>query len=106
MAEGLESLLACRHTGAAAMEPVLDSAEQQLSALDDIEGVWAERKRYAIAVHYRALKFLIHHGEEIWPQIPILFCGVEKGRRDQLKALKPNITGIFADARFGETFER
>ena len=54
-----------------------------------------------IAVNYRALKFLINHSEEIWPKTPILFCGVEKGRREQLKQLRPNITGLFADARFG-----
>lgn len=72
----------------------------------------AYRKKYAgqpidliITVHYRALKFLITHGEELWPGIPILFCGVEEGRREQLKQLRPNITGIFANARFGDMLD-
>jgi len=58
-----------------------------------------------IAVHYRALNFLISHGEEIWPKTPILFCGVEEGRREQLKQLRPNITGLFADAHFGNMLD-
>jgi signal transduction histidine kinase/DNA-binding response OmpR family regulator len=72
----------------------------------------AYRKKYAgrpidliIAVNYRALNFLNIHGEELWPKTPILFCGVEKGRREQLKQLRPNITGIFGDARFGDILE-
>jgi len=67
----------------------------------------AYRKKYdglpidlIIAVNYRALNFLNNHGEEIWPKTPILFCGVEKGRREKLKQLRPNITGLFVDARF------
>jgi PAS domain S-box-containing protein len=58
-----------------------------------------------IAVNFRALKFLINHGEEIWPNTPILFCGLEKGRREQLKRLRPNITGLFVDARFGDMID-
>ncbi len=72
----------------------------------------AYRKQYdgqpidlIIAVNYRALKFLINHGEEIWPNTPILFCGVEKGRREQLKRLRPNITGLFADAHFEDMID-
>ena len=42
------------HPDAAALEPVLDAAEQQLSSVTDIDGVWIDRKRFAIAVHYRA----------------------------------------------------
>ena len=67
----------------------------------------AYRKKYdglpidlIIAVNYRALNFLNNHGEELWPKTPILFCGIEKGRQEQLKQLRPNITGLFADARF------
>jgi transcriptional regulator with GAF, ATPase, and Fis domain len=70
------------------------------------------RKKYAgqpidliIAVNYRALKFLIDHGEELWPNTPILFGGVEEGRREQLKQLRPNITGIFGNARFGDMLD-
>jgi PAS domain S-box-containing protein len=51
------------------------------------------------------LNFLISHGEEIWPKTPILFCGVEEGRREQLKQLRPNITGLFADAHFGNMLD-
>jgi signal transduction histidine kinase/ABC-type uncharacterized transport system substrate-binding protein len=58
-----------------------------------------------IAVHYRALKFLITHGAEIWPDIPIIFSGVEEGRREQLEQVRPNITGIFANARFGDMLD-
>jgi formate hydrogenlyase transcriptional activator len=72
----------------------------------------AYRKKYAgqpidliIAVNYRALKFLINHGEELWPKTPILFGGVEEGRREQLKQLRPNITGIFANAHFGNMLD-
>jgi len=72
----------------------------------------AYRKKYAgqpidiiIAVQYRALKFLIKHGEELWPKIPILSCGVEEGRREQLKNLRPNITGILGNARFGDMLD-
>lgn len=69
----------------------------------------AYQKKYAdqqmdliIAVNYRALKFLLIHGEEIWPKVPILFAGVEEGRREQLKTLRPNITGLYVNARFGD----
>jgi transcriptional regulator with GAF, ATPase, and Fis domain len=72
----------------------------------------AYRKKYAdqpidliIAQNYRALKFLINHGEELWPNTPILFGGVEEGRREQLKQLRPNITGIFGNARFGDMLD-
>ena len=72
----------------------------------------AYRKKYdglpidlIIAVNYRALNFLNNHGEELWPKTPILFCGIEKGRREQLKQLRPNITGLFADARFGDMLD-
>jgi PAS domain S-box-containing protein len=72
----------------------------------------AYRKKYdgqpidlIIAVNYRALNFLISHGEEIWPKTSILFCGVEEGRREQLKQLRSNITGLFADARFGDMLD-
>lgn len=58
-----------------------------------------------IAVQYRALNFLIQHGEELWPKVPIIFCGLEEGRREKLKILRPNITGIFGDARFGNQLE-
>ena len=58
-----------------------------------------------ISVNYRALNFLDNHGEELWPKTPILFCGVEEGRREQLKQLRPNITGLFADARFGDMLD-
>jgi len=72
----------------------------------------AYRKKYdglpidlIIAVNYRALNFLNNHGEELWPKTPILFCGVEKGRQEQLKQLRPNITGLFGDARFGNMLD-
>jgi alpha,alpha-trehalase len=40
--------------GAAAL-PALDEAQAQLETLlEGVEGAWAERKRFAIAVHYRA----------------------------------------------------
>ena len=72
----------------------------------------AFQKKYAvqpidliIAVNYRALNFLIKHGEDIWPNIPILFSGLEEGRREQLKTLRPNITGLFGNARFGEMLD-
>lgn len=58
-----------------------------------------------IAVNYRALNFLNNHGEELWPKTPILFSGVEKGRQEQLKQLSPNVTGLFADARFGDMLD-
>jgi signal transduction histidine kinase/DNA-binding NarL/FixJ family response regulator len=58
-----------------------------------------------IAVNYRALKFLINHGEEIWPSVPIIFSGLEEGRREQLKSLRENITGIFGNAHFGEMLD-
>ena len=72
----------------------------------------AYRKKYSdqpidliIAMRYRALKFLINHGEELWPNTPFLFGGVEEGRRKQLKQLRPNITGIFGNARFGDMLD-
>jgi signal transduction histidine kinase len=70
------------------------------------------RKKYAgqpmdliIAVNFRALNFLDRHAEDLWPKIPILFCGVEEGRRKQLNQLRSNITGIFANARFGDMLD-
>lgn len=55
-----------------------------------------------LVVNFRALTFLIRHGGEIWPDTPIVFCGVDMGRREQLKQLKqlnPNITGIIQDSK-------
>ena len=70
------------------------------------------RERYAseridliIAVNYRALSFLIEHGEELWPTTPIVFCGVEVNRRKQLEQLRPNITGIIQAAGLGNTLD-
>ena len=64
------------------------------------------RRRYAgqridliLVVNFRGLTFLIRHGEEIWPDTPIVFCGVDMGRREQLKQLNPNITGVIQDSK-------
>ena len=61
----------------------------------------AYRKRYAdqridliVAVNFRALTFLRRYGEELWQNTPIVFSGVDVGRRGQLEHLEPNITGV------------
>ncbi len=58
-----------------------------------------------IAVNYRALEFLNKHGEEIWSKTPVVFCGVEVGRREQLKQVTLPMTGVLQDAKIGKTVE-
>ncbi|MEM9514845.1 MAG: trehalose-phosphatase [Actinomycetota bacterium] len=42
------------HESAPGVTAALDDAEQTLASVTDIEGVWIDRKRFAITVHYRA----------------------------------------------------
>ena len=92
------------------------SAHMDISGVSDTEYLGqlrdTYRDRYAgvrfdlvIAVNYRALDFLNKHGETLWPKTPIVFCGVEEGRRKQLTQLRPNITGVFQDARLEDTLD-
>ena len=72
------------------------------------------RKKYAdqrmdliVAVNFRALDFLMRQGEEIWPNTPVVFCGVDVGRRrrGQLEHLVPNITGVLQKSNIDRILE-
>ena len=73
--------------------PALDAAEKSLNEkLGNIEGAWVERKKYAIAVHYRnvaeekeeTVKTAV---EEVLEQQK----GLKKGGGKKIMELKPNI---------------
>ncbi|HET9712398.1 MAG TPA: ABC transporter substrate binding protein, partial [Pyrinomonadaceae bacterium] len=50
------------------------------------------------------LSFLTKYGEELFPGTPIVFGTLEKSRLEGL-TLRPNITGVLADAGLGATLE-
>jgi alpha,alpha-trehalase len=57
--------------------PSLDAAEGELrSAVKEVKGAWVDRKRFAIAVHYR----LVTPGDV--PRLEGLFKGVVQGHKD------------------------
>ena len=77
---------------------------------EQLRDVYAERyvgKKIdlIIAVNYRALEFLNKHGEEIWSKTPVVFCGVEVSRREQLKQMRLPMTGVLQDSGMKETLE-
>jgi transcriptional regulator with GAF, ATPase, and Fis domain/ABC-type uncharacterized transport system substrate-binding protein len=54
------------------------------------------------AVNFRALEFLIRHGDRVFPRAAIVFSRVEKRRLSTLK-LGANVTGVVQAAPIGET---
>ncbi len=73
--------------------PVLDEAEKRLNEkLQDIEGAWVERKKYAIAVHYRNVA---DKKEEIVKNAVLeeleYYNDLRKGTGKKIMELKPNI---------------
>ena len=85
-----------KHTepgGAKAAIPALDKANKILDErLRDVEGVLVERKRYAIAVHYRnvsdeQVSHVLQVTEEVIGQHPEL----KKGPGKKIMELKPNL---------------
>ncbi|GAB3533318.1 hypothetical protein GCM10027443_18620 [Pontibacter brevis] len=79
--------------GASEAVPALDKAQKTLDErLKDIEGVLVERKRYAIAVHYRnvpddQVSKVLQITEEVIDQHPEL----KKGPGKKIMELKPNL---------------
>ncbi|MCJ8166239.1 trehalose-phosphatase [Pontibacter sp. E15-1] len=79
--------------GAKAAIPALDEANKTLDAqLKDVQGVLVERKRYAIAVHYRNVPDeqvgrVLQVTEEVIAQHPEL----KKGPGKKVMELKPNL---------------
>jgi PAS domain S-box-containing protein len=51
-----------------------------------------------------SLDFLLAHAEEIFPGIPIVFCGVDQ-REIESRNLKSNVTGVLVKRRFKETLD-
>ncbi|WP_162053030.1 trehalose-phosphatase [Pontibacter pamirensis] len=79
--------------GASEAVPALDKAQKTLDErLKDVEGVLVERKRYAIAVHYRnvpdeQVSKVLQVTEEVIGQHPEL----KKGPGKKIMELKPNL---------------
>ena len=72
-------------------------------AADDLATQYSELKMdVIIAVNFRAVRFLMRHGRTVFPECPIVFCGVEKRRTKALEP-EPNMTGVLQEAGFGET---
>lgn len=55
---------------------------------------WERQPDLIIAVLKPALDFLLKNGKEIFPGVPIIFCGLERQQIEGL-ALGPKITGVF-----------
>jgi two-component system, cell cycle sensor histidine kinase and response regulator CckA len=51
-----------------------------------------------------ALDFLVRHGEELFPEVLVVFCGVNNFQDKMLQG-KPGFTGAVEGPAFRETFE-
>ncbi len=48
--------------------------------------------------------FMIDHGQDVFPEAPIVFCGITAGKID-VNTLKPNVTGNFKHLAIESNFE-
>ena len=57
-----------------------------------------------VAVDDRALEFLVQHRDEVFPGVPVVFCGVNYFREEKLKG-KKLFTGVSEDADLGASLD-
>jgi PAS domain S-box-containing protein len=57
-----------------------------------------------VAVDDRALEFLVEHRDEIFPGVPVVFCGVNYFREERVKG-KARFTGVSEDANLGASLD-
>lgn len=57
-----------------------------------------------IVSDYDALNFMMKYGDDLFGNIPVVFCGVN-GNRDMLDELKPNMTGVVENLDIMETLD-
>ena len=57
-----------------------------------------------IAVLGPSLEFLVKHGDEIFPGVPVVFCGVD-ARELGKRTLPPHFTGVFLKREFSPTVD-
>ena len=69
------------------------------------------RRKYAdhridlvVAVDDRALDFLVEHRDDVFPGVPVVFCGVNYFREERLRG-KALFTGVSEDADLGASLE-
>jgi ABC-type uncharacterized transport system substrate-binding protein len=72
---------------------------------DYLRAKYASKKIDAIiAVLAPSLDFLVQHGDEIFPEVPIVFCGVD-AREIGKRTLPPRFTGVFLKREFSPTVD-
>ena len=57
-----------------------------------------------LAVMEPSLNFVLKHGGDIFPGVPVVFCGVEQ-RQLANRSLSPNVTGVYMKRDFAQTVD-
>jgi PAS domain S-box-containing protein len=88
------------------MDLWLYPGDDYLSLLHGFYGKKYQGQRFdlIIAQSPPVLSFLLKYGDELYPGTPIVFGNAEKTRLKGLN-LRPNITGVMLDVRFGPTLD-
>lgn len=72
---------------------------------DFLRTKYAEKKiDVAVAVMAPALNFLLNYGDQIFPNTPIVFCGLDRGQLGT-RALPRNVFGVLVKRQFAPTLE-
>jgi len=86
------------------LSPLSDRDYFQQAAEELRQGYADVQIAAVVAINFRALEFLILHGDSVFPGSAIIFGGVEKRRLRGLE-LGPNVTGVMQDATIVETID-
>src|SRR5215469_11225480 len=82
-----------------------DSNNYQLFLRDFLKAKYADKKIDAvIAILSPSLDFLLNYGSVIFPETPIVFCGIDKTELGNL-SLPPHVRGILLKREFAPTIE-
>ncbi len=85
--------------------PRFPASEYQLALRDFYARKYAGRRMDVIvAAMAPTLRFLLRHGPEIFPGVPIVFGGLDRRELDEM-TLPPNVTGVQVKREFAPTLE-
>src|SRR4051812_19841028 len=81
------------------------SDEYNILLRDFLREKYASKKiDVAVAIYGPALDFLLSHGNEIFPETPVVFCGIDR-RELADRVLPPNIRGVLVKREFVPSLE-
>lgn len=85
--------------------PRFPESEDQLALRDFYARKYGRRGvDVIVAAMAPTLRFLLQHGPEVFPGVPIVFTGLDRRELDEM-ALSPNVTGVLTKREFAPTLE-